>query len=114
LQKWERSYVQVFELLTPRDRDRSFEAQIVKKSQTSLHSELEAKVLSTYASGMGYRDIASHVEEMYDHKISAAEISNITDKLLPLINKWRSCPLQSVYPIVFMVFQSQGRRALRK
>ncbi|BET32683.1 hypothetical protein WCIBmN4_03820 [Wolbachia pipientis] len=39
---------------------------------------------------------------MYDHKISAAEISNITDKLLPLINEWRSRPLQSVYPIVFM------------
>lgn len=39
-----------FELLTPRDR----EPQIVKKRQTSLHPELEAKVLSTYASGIGY------------------------------------------------------------
>lgn len=36
---------------------------------------------------MGYRDIASHVEEIYDHKISAAEISSITDKLLPIINE---------------------------
>ncbi|RDD33723.1 Transposase [Wolbachia endosymbiont of Cylisticus convexus] len=51
---------------------------------------------------MGYRDIASHVEEIYDHKISAAEISSITDKLLPVINEWRGRPLQSVYPIVFM------------
>ncbi len=51
---------------------------------------------------MSYRDIASHVEEIYDHKISAAEISSITDKLLPIINEWRSRPLQSVYPIVFM------------
>ncbi|WP_264330447.1 IS256 family transposase [Wolbachia endosymbiont (group B) of Erebia ligea] len=91
-----------FELLTPRDREGSFEPQIVRKRQTSLHPELEAKVLSTYASGMGYRDIASHVEEIYDHKISAAEISSITDKLLPIINEWRSRPLQSVYPIVFM------------
>jgi Transposase and inactivated derivatives len=88
-----------FELLTPRDREGSFEPQIVKKRQTT---ELEAKVLSTYASGMGYRDIALHVEEIYDHKISAAEISSITDKLLPIINEWRSRPLQSVYPIVFM------------
>ncbi|GFR33768.1 probable transposase for insertion sequence element ISRM3-like [Trichonephila clavata] len=91
-----------FELLTPRDREGSFEPQIVKKRQTNLHPELETKILSTFASGMGYRDIASHVEEIYDHKISAAEISSITDKLLPIINEWRSRPLQSVYPIVFM------------
>ncbi|GFR03893.1 probable transposase for insertion sequence element ISRM3-like [Trichonephila clavata] len=91
-----------FELLTPRDREGSFEPQIVKKRQTSLHPELETKILSTFASGMSYRDIASHVEEIYDHKISAAEISSITDKLLPVINEWRSRPLQSVYPIVFM------------
>ncbi len=88
-----------FELLTPRDREGSFEPQIVKKRQTT---ELETKILSTFASGMSYRDIASHVEEIYDHKISAAEISSITDKLLPIINEWRSRPLQSVYPIVFM------------
>jgi len=42
-----------FELLTPRDREGSFEPQIVKKRQTNLHPELEAKVLSTFASGMG-------------------------------------------------------------
>ncbi|GFQ73422.1 probable transposase for insertion sequence element ISRM3-like [Trichonephila clavata] len=71
-----------FELLTPRDRDGNFEPQIVKKRQTNLHPELETKILSTFASGMSYRDIASHVEEIYDHKISAAEISSITDKLL--------------------------------
>ncbi len=40
-----------FELLTPRDREGSFEPQVVRKRQTT---ELEAKVLSTYASGMGY------------------------------------------------------------
>jgi transposase-like protein len=51
---------------------------------------------------MGYRDIVSHVEEIYGHKISAAEISSITDKLLPIINEWRSRALQSVYPIVFI------------
>ncbi len=76
-----------FELLTPRDREGSFEPQIVKKRQTSLHPELETKVLNMFASGVGYRDIASYVEEIYDHKISAAEISGITDKLLPIINE---------------------------
>ena len=91
-----------FELLTPRDREGSFEPQIVKKRQTSLHPELETKVLSMFGSGMGYRDIESYIEEIYDHKISAAEISSITDKLLPVINEWRSRTLQAVYPIVFM------------
>jgi len=42
-----------FELLTPRDREENFEPQIIKKRQTNLHPELEAKVLSTFASGMG-------------------------------------------------------------
>ena len=98
----ERLYVPVQVHLTPRDREGSFEPQIVKKRQTNLHPELETKILSTFASGMSYRDIASHVEEIYDHKISVAEISSITDKLLPVINEWRSRPLQSVYPIVFM------------
>ena len=91
-----------FELLTPRDREGSFEPQIVKKRQTSLHPELETKILSMFGSGMGYKDITSHVEDIYDHKISAAEISSITDKLLPVINEWRGRPLQGVYPIVFM------------
>ena len=93
--KTQRLYEQVFELLTPRDREGSFGPQIVKKRQTSLHSELETKILSMFASGMGYRDIMSHVEEIYDNKVSVAEISSITDKLLPVINEWRSHPLQS-------------------
>ena len=97
----ERLCGQVLVHLSSRDREGSFEPQIVKKRQTT---ELATKILSTFASGMGYRDIALHVEEIYDHKISAAEISSITDKLLPVINEWRSRPLQSMYPIVFMVF----------
>ena len=51
---------------------------------------------------MSYNDISDHIEDIYDHKISAATISSITDKLLPAINEWRSRPLQSIYPIIFM------------
>ena len=46
-----------FELFTPRDRNGSFEPQAVKKRQTNLHPELEKKILSMFASGMGYKDI---------------------------------------------------------
>ncbi len=55
-----------------------------------------------FSSGMSCKSIVSHVEEIYDHKVSAAEISSITDTLLPIINEWRNRPLESVYPIVFM------------
>lgn len=91
-----------FDLVTPRDRTGSFDPQIVKKRQTNLHPELETNILSMFSSGMSYKSIAAHVEEIYDHKVSSAEISAITDTLLPVINEWRNRPLQSVYPIVFM------------
>lgn len=57
-----------------------------------------------FASGMSYKDITSHIEEIYDHKISAAAISNITDRLLPIINEWRNRPLQSIYSIWMVCF----------
>ena len=91
-----------FELFTPRDRNGSFEPQVVKKRQTNLHPELETKILSTFANGMSHKEIALHVEEMYNHKIPAAEASSIADKLLPVINEWHNRPLQSVYPIIFI------------
>jgi putative transposase len=91
-----------FELETPRDRDGSFEPEIVKKRQTVLNESLDNKVLSLYAIGMSYEAIAEHLAEMYGLEVSTAKISQITDKLLPLINEWRNRPLDSVYPIVFL------------
>ena len=60
---------------------------------------------------MSHQDISSHIKELYDMDISSASISAITDKLLPVINEWRSRPLQNVYPIVFldaMFFKVKG------
>ena len=91
-----------FELLTPRDRDGSFEPEIVKKRQTVLNESLDNKVLALYALGMSYEAIAEHLAEMYGLEVSSAKISLITDKLLPLITEWRNRPLESVYPIVFL------------
>ena len=91
-----------FELETPRDREGSFEPEIVKKRQTVLNESLDNKVLSLYAIGMSYEGISSHLSEMYDLDVSTAKISFITDKLLPLITQWRNRPLESVYPIVFL------------
>jgi transposase-like protein len=91
-----------FSLNTPRDREGSFEPEIVKKRQTVLNESLDNKVLSLYGIGMSYESISEHLAEMYGLEVSSAKISLITDKLLPLITEWRNRPLEPVYPIVFL------------
>jgi putative transposase len=91
-----------FELLSPRDREGSFEPEIVKKRQTVLNESLDNKILALYALGMSYEAISSHLSEMYGLEVSSAKISLVTDRLLPLITEWRNRPLESVYPIVFL------------
>lgn len=91
-----------FELETPRDRNGCFEPEIVKKRQTVLNESLDNKILSLYALGMSYEAITDHLNELYGLDVSTAKISQITDKLLPVITEWRNRPLDSVYPIVFL------------
>jgi putative transposase len=91
-----------FELETPRDREGSFDPQIVKKRQTVLNASLDNKILGLYSLGMSYQDIASHLKEMYDFDVSSGTISAVTDKLIPLITEWRSRPLEAIYPILFL------------
>lgn len=91
-----------FELDTPRDRAGNFEPQLVKKNQTQLTDELDRKILSMYALGMSYQDIASHVADMYDLDISHATISAVTDKLIPEVKQWQQRPLDSHYPFIWL------------
>ena len=91
-----------FELATPRDRVGNFEPQIVKKYQTTISDEIEEKILSLYALGMSYKDIKSHIEELYQISISSATINVITDKIINKVQEWQKRPLESVYPFVFM------------
>lgn len=91
-----------FELETPRDRESSFEPEIVKKRQTVLNESLDNRVLALYGLGMSYQAIAEHLADMYGLDVSAAKISQITDRLLPVITEWRNRPLEAVYPIVFL------------
>ena len=86
-----------FELETPRDRNSSFEPQIVKKYQTTISDEIEEKILSMYGLGMSYNDISGHIEEIYQISISTATISAITDKIISKVKEWQSCPLDSIY-----------------
>jgi transposase-like protein len=91
-----------FELEVPRDRNSSFEPQIIKKRQTVLNEELDNKILALYGLGSSYEQIASHLQEIYGVEVSSATISSVTDKLMPLLNEWRSRPLETSYAVIFL------------
>jgi putative transposase len=88
------------EVRTPRDRDGSFEPQILPKRATRL-AGLDDKVLGLYAGGMTVRDISSHLSELYGTEIGRDTISRITDAVLEDVVAWRTRPLDRVYPIVY-------------
>lgn len=97
-----KSSVGEFELEVPRDRNCSFEPEIVKKRQTVLSDELDSKILSLYALGNSYHDIAKHISDIYGLEVSDAKISSITDKLIPKLTAWRNRPLEKRYAILFL------------
>jgi putative transposase len=90
------------ELETSRDRTGTFEPELVKKRETVLADTLETKILGMYGLGMSFRDISSHLKEMYDADISHSTLSAITDRIIPAIKEWQARPLESVYCIVWM------------
>jgi putative transposase len=51
---------------------------------------------------MSYEAISEHLNDLYGLEVSTAKISQVTDKILPVITEWRNRPLESVYPIVFL------------
>ncbi|CAG8999549.1 MAG: IS256 family transposase ISSde5 [Candidatus Celerinatantimonas neptuna] len=97
-----KSSVGAFELDTPRDRQGSFEPKLVKKNQTKLTDEIDRKILSMFSLGMSYRDIHSHVEDMYGIDVSEATITSVTDRLIPELKAWQQRPLDPLYPFVWL------------
>lgn len=91
-----------FELATPRDRNGSFEPQLVKKHQTSLSDEIEHKIIRLFALGMSYTDISREIEDLYAFSVSSATISAVTDKIIPELKLWQQRPLAQVYPFVWL------------
>src|SRR5690606_15012524 len=86
-----------FEIDTPQDRHSSFEPEIVKKRQTILADNLSEKIIGLYGLGMSYRDISSHIKEMYDTEISHTVLSQITDRIAPDVKAWQNRPLEPMY-----------------
>lgn len=90
------------DLESSRDRLSSFELQLVKKRQTSLGAGLDNKIISMYSRGMSYQDIQEHLEDLYGLEIAKGTLSHITDKVLPLLEEWRTRPLDEIYPIMWL------------
>ncbi len=89
------------EIAAPRDREGSFEPQIIPKRSKDV-SGIEDKVLTMYAKGMSQRDIAETIEEIYGFEISHDTISNITDRIIDTAKEWQNRPLKKFYTFVFV------------
>lgn len=89
------------EVKVPRDRNGEYEPALLKKYGHNTN-ELEQKILALYAKGLSTRDIEDHLKEMYGVEVSAATISAITDKILPLVEAWQHRPLASCYAMLYL------------
>lgn len=87
---------------TPRDRDGTFDPQVVRKREKILADSLADRIIGLYAIGNSTREISDILEEQFGNRISAETISSITDRVLPEIQAWKSRALESVYPIVWL------------
>jgi putative transposase len=90
------------EITVPRDRNSTFEPQVLRKNQTGISQDIEEKILSMYAKGMTTSDIAVHIREICGAEVSDTTVSRITDKILPIAKEWQQRPLESVYAVVFL------------
>jgi len=106
-----------FEVTIPRDREGSFEPQLVKKHQTRL-TMMDDKIHCLYAKGMTTREIVGTFKEIYDADVSPSLISKVTNAVLEQVVEWQSRPLDAVYPIVYLdcivVKVRQDRKVINK
>lgn len=96
-----KSSIGEIDIRTPRDRDGSFEPQLIPKRAKDV-SGIEDKVLSMYAKGMSQRDIADTIEEIYGFEISHEAISTITDRVIETARGWQNRPLKKFYTFLFV------------
>lgn len=90
------------DIATPRDRNGNFEPEIIPKRHKTLGVDLDRQIIALYARGASYGDIGDHLSDMYGLDVSPATVSRVTDKILPLLQEWRSRPLERVYPFVWL------------
>jgi transposase-like protein len=89
------------ELEPPRDRNGSFEPQLIPKRQKYFEG-FDDKILAMYARGMSVRDIQSCLLDMYQVDVSEGLISQATEGIMEEVRAWQSRPLENIYPIIFL------------
>jgi transposase-like protein len=96
-----RSQYGELDIEVPRDREGDFEPTVVKKHQKDV-AGIEEQILALYAKGVTVRDIQAHLNQLYGIEVSPTLISNVTNRIMPLIRDWQSRPLQKAYAVVFL------------
>jgi putative transposase len=84
----------------PRDRQGSFDPQLIAKYQRRFPG-FDEKIVSMYARGMSVREIQGHLRELYGIDVSPDLVSAVTDAVLDEVSTWQNRPLEAVYPLVF-------------
>jgi len=88
------------ELAIPRDRQATFDPQLIAKYQRRFPG-FDDKIVSMYARGMSAREIVGHLRDLYGIDVSPDLVSTVTDAVLDEIAAWQARPLEPVYPLVF-------------
>src|SRR5919202_880580 len=88
------------ELAVPRDRQASFDPQLIARYQRRFPG-FDDKIISMYARGMSTREIVGHLRDLYGIDISPDLISAVTDAVLEEVAAWQARPLETVYPLIF-------------
>lgn len=89
------------EIEMPRDRESSFDPQIIGKRQNRVNG-FDNKIISLYASGLSTKDISTQLKELYGAEVSASLISSVTSQVSEQVRSWQTRPLDRVYPIVYL------------
>ena len=88
-------------LEVPRDRNGTFEPQIIEKHQTRF-TGFDENIISLYSRGLTTREIQEHLEEIYHVEVSPALISNVTEEVIDEVRAWQNRQLEAVYPIMYL------------
>src|SRR5215208_1739587 len=88
------------ELAVPRDRQASFDPQLIARYQRRFPG-FDDKIISMYARGMSTREIVGHLRDLYGVDVSPDLISAVTDAVLDEVAAWQARPLETVYPLIF-------------